>query len=239
MGRVLIIIGLAVALISNMISCTPPSIQPPVPSPSPVSEPTTQPKPETVPTVSGSATYNIEFIADWTEKTHPKDYPRGAHFSPFMAYSHNDSMDSLILEIGQEPTPGIEQMAETGGTITLNQEIDKLISSNLAFKKTRGKLFNSPGTDSSELELTKDYSYITFVSMIAPSPDWFVSQTINLLKDGEWIEKIELALITYDAGSDSGIMFTSEDIDTQPKELVTVFSDNLQRLGKLILNQIK
>ena len=75
--------------------------------------------------------------------------------------------------------------------------------------------------------------------MIAPSPDWFVSQTTNLLQAGEWIDEIELPLITYDAGSDSGEMFTSRDIDTQPKEPITVYDDNLQFLGKLVLTRLE
>jgi hypothetical protein len=231
MRRVVTVIILLLTLISNIISCTPASDKEPTP------EPRHEPIPIPAPTIS--VTYKVEFIADWSEKTHPNDYPSGAHFSPFVAYSHNDSVDSQIFDKGQKATPGIEQMAETGNTNTLNQEIDKLISSNLAFKKTRGKLFNSPGIDSSELEFTRDYGHITFVSMIAPSPDWFVSQTTNLLKAEEWIDEIELALITYDAGSDSGRSLTAQDIDTQPKEPISVFSDNLQRLGKLILTRIR
>ena len=211
----------------------------PSPPPAPGQPPATSgpPTDTTPPTIS--ITYKVDFIADWSGKTHPNDYQNGAHFSPFVAYSHDDSGDSLIFIKGQEPTPGIEQMAETGGTTTLNQEIDKLISSKLAFKKTRGSLFNSPGTDSSELEFTEDYSHVTFVSMIAPSPDWFIAQTTDLLKDEDWIEEVELELITYDAGSDSGETFTAQDIDTQPKDPITVFSDNLQCLGKLKLTRIR
>ena len=208
--------------------------QPSVPPPEPPTAPPSEPESPDV-----FAAYNVEFIAEWSEKTHPDDYPGGAHFSPFVAYSHDDSSDSLIFVEGQKPTPGIELMAETGGTTTLNQEIDEIIGSNLAFKKTQGSVFNSPGIDSSELEFTDEYSYITFVSMIAPSPDWFVAQTTDLLKNGEWIDEIELDLITYDAGSDSGEMFTSPDKDTQPKKPIIVFLDDLQRLGKLVLTRIR
>ena len=250
-----ILFYIVLIMLVSCVSTPSPPASPPRPSaspsepvpPTPVPTPTTPaPSPNTVnkendvvDIVPASVTYEIEFVADWSEKTHPKDYPSGAHFSPFVAYSHNDLVDSLIFITGQKPTPGIEQIAERGSTTTLNQEIDKLISSNLAFKRTGGKLINSPGTVTSELEFTKDYSHMTFVSMIAPSPDWFVSQTINTLKDGKWIDNIELTLITYDAGSDSGMTLTSQDIDTQPKEPITVFSDNLQRLGKLILTKIR
>jgi hypothetical protein len=214
---------------------TPAQVPSPTPTPIPVPTPTPEPEPNPI----ASATYKIEFIADWSEQTHPSNYPSGAHFSPLVAYSHNDSEDSMIFIVGQPPTPGVEQIAETGGTTILNQEIDKLINSDLAFKKTRGKVFNSPGIDSAELEFTEVYSYITFVSMIAPSPDWFVSQTINLLKEEGWIDNIDIDLITYDAGSDSGETFTTQDIDTQPKEPVQVFTEDLQLLGRLVVTRIR
>ena len=238
--RYLLVITLILVVATLLTACANPQPEPaPVPTPEPSPEATPEPQPEPAPTVPDSVTYQIRFVADWSDKTHPNDYPDRAHFSPFVAYSQNDSADSLIFITEQKPNPGIEQMAETGSTTTLNQEIDELISSGLAFKRTMGKLFNSPGTDSAELEFTDDYSYVTFVSMIAPSPDWFVSRTTNLMKGEDWVGEIELELITYDAGSDSGEMLTSQDIDTQPKEPVTVFSDNLQRLGKLVLTQIR
>ena len=221
-------------LIANIISCA----QSVTPSQTDQSKTPSTMETSTLQTDPISTKYSIEFIANWSVATHPDNYPGGAHFSPFVAYSHNDEVEALIYQIGQVASPGVEDMAETGSTNTLNQEIDQLISSTRAYQKTQGRLFDSPGTDSSELEFTRDYSYVTFVSMIAPSPDWFVSVSTNLLNGNDWINTVELELITYDAGSDSGETFTSQNNDTQPKESITVFSDNLQYLGKLILTRI-
>ncbi|MFC1789641.1 spondin domain-containing protein [Patescibacteria group bacterium] len=185
------------------------------------------------------ATYKIDFIAQWSEQTHTNNYPKGAHFSPFVAYSHNNSVEAKIFVEGQDSSLGMEEMAETGKTTKLNQEIDQIISSKRAFQKTQGSVFDSPGNNSAELQFNKDNKYVTFVSMLAPSPDWFVAQTKNLIENGKWLESIELELITYDAGSDSGSTLTAEDIDTNPKEPITVFSENLQRLGKIILTKIE
>ena len=223
------------------VAPTPTPTPTPVPTPStPVQSPTPADK-ENDAADSGltSITYKVEFVAEWSEKTHPGNYPGSAHFSPFVAYSHKDSADALIFSKGLTPSPGIEQMAETGGTSKLIQEIDELIKLELVFKQTRGGVFDSPGIDTAELELTEDYSLVTFVSMLAPSPDWFVAQTTDLMQGKEWIDKIELELITYDAGSDSGETLSAQNIDTSPKEPVTVFSDYLQSLGKLVLTRIK
>jgi len=189
--------------------------------------------------IAENAIYKIDFIANWSKQTHPNNYPIGAHFSPFVAYAHNNLANSKIFQKGKRPSHGIEEMAETGNTKILNQEIDKLINSKLAYKKTQSRVFDSPGSESSQLEINKDYSYMTFVSMLAPSPDWFVSETTNLIKEGQWIDQIELNLITYDAGGDNGETLTAQDANTNPKGLIVVFLDNLQGLGKIVLTKIK
>ncbi len=90
-----------ILLLVTIIGCTTPSQEPaPVPK--------VKLEPSSVPTPAASIIYKIEFVADWSEKTHPNDYPQGAHFSPFVAYSHNESLESLIFTEGQEPTPGVE-----------------------------------------------------------------------------------------------------------------------------------
>jgi hypothetical protein len=238
MMRKTLIFIILVGALSAIISCTT-SVQTTVTSQSSLDSTNPITTSEIILTVSISAKYNIEFVADWSTTTHPDNYPGGAHFSPFVTYSHNGEVEAQIYQTGQEASSGVEDMAETGSTGILNQEINMLINSNLAFQKTQGNLFNSPGTDSAELEFTQDYSYLTFVSMIAPSPDWFVSVTTNLFNGNDWIDAVELELITYDAGSDSGETFTSQNIDTQPKESITIFSDNLQQVGKLVITQIE
>lgn len=188
-------------------------------------------------TASQTARYKIEFVAKWSLETHPDDYPLGAHFSPFVAYSHNDSAEAKIFNEGEIPTPGVEEMAETGAINMLVEEIQNLIDLNLAHTQTKGIRIDSPGIDSSELSLSQEYSHITFVSMLAPSPDWFVAESINLFVDGQWLEKSEIELETYDSGGDDGEDFTSKDLDSNPKKSITIFSENLQNLGKLVLTK--
>jgi hypothetical protein len=187
---------------------------------------------------SKTAKYKIEFIAEWSSSTHPNHYPSGAHFSPFIAYSHDNSKGAKIFSLGETPTPGVEEMSETGATDILIREIGDLIDSGFVYKQTKGSVFDSPGINSSELEISKDYSYVTFVSMLAPSPDWFVYGSTKLFKNNKWVEKVEIKLTTYDSGGDSGQELTSEDQDSNPKEPVTIFDDTLQNLGKLILTRI-
>ena len=43
--------------------------------------------------------------------------------------------------------------------------------------------------------------------------------------DGEWMESYERDLFAYDAGTDSGTTFASENEETSPREPITPFSD--------------
>lgn len=187
---------------------------------------------------SQSAKYKIEFVANWSQDTHPDNYPEGAHFSPFIAYSHNNSAEANIFTVGKIPTPGVEEMSETGATEILTNETQSIIDAGNALAQAKGERIDSPGKDTGELELSQTHSYFTFVSMLAPSPDWFVAESVNLFKDNQWVEKTEIDLITYDAGGDNGESLNSPDQDSNPKQPIKVFDENLQNLGKVTLTKI-
>ena len=63
--------------------------------------------------------------------------------------------------------------------------------------------------------------------MIAPRPDWFVAvENVVLFENGEWIESMTVQASTYDAGTDSGLSFASENLATSPAELIYVPTAN-------------
>ena len=91
---------------------------------------------------------------------------------------------------------------------------------------TGGGISSSPGSVSLEFEITPEFPQVTLVSMIAPSPDWFVGVAgLELCVDGSWVESLEVDLYAYDAGSDSGVNYTSPDDDTDPKENIARIED--------------
>jgi hypothetical protein len=191
------------------------------------------------PAVSQTARYKVEFIARWSASTHPNNYVSNAHFSPFVVYSRNSSPSSDIFQLGGISSGGMEQMAETGATALLNSEIDALISNNNVFKRAQGGVFDSPGSSSTELEFSQDYPNFTFVSMIAPSPDWFVSESHAVFSEGDWLDRVELNVISYDAGTDSGTTLTAPDLDTQPKSGITTLRNEWQGMGTIVLTRIR
>ena len=69
---------------------------------------------------------------------------------------------------------------------------------------------------------------VSLVSMIYPSPDWFVGVSgLELcLGNGSWIEQKILNLYPYDAGTDSGPTYISPDQPTIPKEAIRRIKPN-------------
>jgi hypothetical protein len=165
---------------------------------------------------AGPATYTVTFDAFWSAVTHPDDFPPNPHFSPLVGATHNT--DVVFWEPGELASEGIESMAETGGTEILRSEIDAAGPSVGSTLLDSG-LNPSPGTLSFSFEITPDYPLVTLVTMVAPSPDWFVGVAgLNLLDNGQWQDRVEVELFVYDAGTDSGPSYTSENADTDPAD---------------------
>ncbi|MDE2877532.1 spondin domain-containing protein [Candidatus Palauibacter soopunensis] len=180
---------------------------------------TPDPEPEPPPPVAATtARYRVVFEATWSASTHPTNFPGGAHFSPLIGAVHNAGVTFWARD--GTATPGIETMAETGGTSTLTAEIQAQIPGG-ALAVVNGSGIRSPGSTTIQaIALRADFPLVTLVTMIAPSPDWFVGVSGLSLRDadGNWIEELEVVLYPYDAGTDSGPVYTSANNDTQPKE---------------------
>lgn len=59
---------------------------------------------------------------------------------------------------------------------------------------------------------------VTLVTMVAPSPDWFVGiRDLNRFQNGDWISTLSVDLDPYDAGTDSGTTYQSPDRETSPR----------------------
>ncbi|MDJ0787131.1 MAG: spondin domain-containing protein [Myxococcota bacterium] len=163
------------------------------------------------------AVYEVEFEATWSAATHPTDFPPDPHFSPPVGATHDDTV--VLWETGGIATRGIERMAERGRTAPLESEVEPLLEAGNAGSFIVGSGFDSPGTTLVQFEISEAHPYVTLVSMVAPSPDWFVGVNgLPLLENGAWLDEAVVDLGPYDAGSDDGATFLSLDADTVPKE---------------------
>jgi hypothetical protein len=178
--------------------------------------------------------YQLTFEATWSATTHPTDFPPNPHFSGLIGASHGPA--ASLWEVGGFSTPGIKNMAETGGKSPLDAEIDALINEGSACAVISGAGVNpSPGTATVVFEATLDCPLVSAVTMIAPSPDWFVGVSgLSLLEDGRWVDQKVIELLPFDAGTDSGVNYTSPDLATDdPEPIYRIEADPLLVEGQI------
>ena len=170
---------------------------------------------------TGSAVYDVTFDSTWSSSTHPGAFPGGAHYSPLIGAVHGAGVS--FWEPGGIASPGIEQMAETGGTSSLRSEIDAAIAGGTAMTRLQGPGLGAAGNHTMMITATPEHSEVTLVTMIAPSPDWFVGiDGQSLLENGLWVDQITVPLVAWDAGTDSGTNFTSSNQNTNPQDPIAL-----------------
>lgn len=189
-------------------------------SPTPAPAPTPAPQPEPQPEPAATARYRITFDATWTAATHPVDAPPNPHFSPPIGASHTANV--TFWREGALATEGIRRMAELGATSTLSDEIRVAIAAGSAEQVFVGEGFSSPKAIATEFTISRDFPLLTWVTMVAPSPDWFTGvSSLRLIENGAWIDERVLPALPWDAGTDSGLSFVSPDRETIPRQPIT------------------
>jgi hypothetical protein len=190
-------------------------------------------------------TYEVTFDATWSEKTHPDDFPPDPHFSGLIGATHNEKI--YFWRDGELASDGIKNMAETGGKNPLIKEIALQILDQNAFRIISGNGLNmSPGSISLEFKICEKYPLVTLVTMIAPSPDWFVGvDSLILFENGSFVDEKTVTLYAYDAGTDSGYTYTSMDNPTEPPEPIFLiegypffYGDEIVPLGTFTFTKI-
>ena len=168
--------------------------------------------------------YQVEFASRWTKANFPYRYPDTSlihrpHFSGWIGTAHNGSY-RLFAE-GALPTPGLEALAEDGEHEPLIAEINAAIAVGDAVGIARSEALRD-FSETRRFEITLDAAHpnAALVSMLAPSPDWFASVDVGLMENGTFVERKQVDVYLWDAGSDSGGDFFADDFDTYPKQPV-------------------
>jgi hypothetical protein len=183
---------------------------------------------------ASTASYTVTFDATWSQQTHPGKYPPGAHFSPLIGGVHNGQV--AFWAPGALASPGIESMAEVGGTTTLRNEVQAAITAGTASAVLQGGGVNSPGNTSFTFQASTEFPLVTLVTMVAPTPDWFVGvHGFDLRDGGGWKNHATVDLFGYDAGTEEGVNFSLSNPATVPPQPIALlrvpFAPTDPRLG--------
>ena len=167
-----------------------------------------------------SAAYRVTFEGRWTTAATPDGVPGGAHFSPLIGAVHNDQV--TFWREGGTASAGIESMAEVGGTNALKTDITAAGSNAGAVIERIGNI-GATATVTADFTVTSTHPLVTLLTMVAPSPDWFVGVSGLSLLDaqGDWLASHSVDLFPYDAGTEEGTEFSLSNAATSPRGTIT------------------
>ena len=169
-----------------------------------------------------SATYRVTFEGKFTASALASgvSVPSGEHFTTLIGAVHNGSV--TFWSSGGTASAGIESMAEVGGTSALKSEINA--SSNALAVIEQSIASGGTATATVDIAVTTAHPLVTLVTMIAPSPDWFVGVSGLSLRnatDDGWQPSLTVDLFPYDAGTEEGTEFSLNNAATSPQGTIT------------------
>ncbi len=170
-----------------------------------------------------TATYSLRFESTWSQATHPTDWPgSSAHFSGVFGGTHNSS--GSYWAPGTLASSGVVNVAELGSGIAFRNEVANSPHSDKGMGLSGIAL--SPDVISHSFIVDENFSLVTLISMLAPSPDWFVGVSGLDLHDGtNWIPQIVVPLVAWDSGTDNGTSYFAANSPNTPV--------NVERLGNI------
>ena len=175
--------------------------------------------------VKSSAVYSATFQGSWTTDVTPGGIPANAHFTQLVGGVHN--ADATFLSGGGTATAGVESVAEDGNPNSFKNEINAAGANKLSVLESEtggGNDYTATGSFAvNNFTLSTDHPRVTLITMIAPSPDWFVGVAgLSLLDaDGNWVQSLTVNLYPWDAGTEDGTGFAMVNAATSPQGTIT------------------
>ena len=168
-----------------------------------------------------SATYRVTFEGKWTTSATATGVPvpSGAHFTTLIGAVHNGSV--TFWSSGGTASAGVEAVAELGTTGTFQSEINANINTATVFEQSIAS--GGTATATVDIVVTTDHPRVTLLSMVAPSPDWFVGVSGLSLLDAQadWLPSRTVNLYPWDAGTEEGTEFSLSNAATSPQGTIT------------------
>ena len=179
----------------------------------------TLPDPARAQTAAESAAYTVTFEGNWNTDSTPGGVVGGAHFTTLIGAVHSGGV--TFWKPGGMATAGVEGVAETGGTGTFESEIRNAGAAVKSAVKSGG--VSATGMRTFEVKFSRTHPLLTLLSMIGPSPDWFVGVSgLSMLDEsGAWRSSRVVDLFPYDAGTEDGENFSLNNASTDPRGAIT------------------
>ena len=175
-----------------------------------------------------SATYRVTFEGKFTASTLASgvSVPSGDHFTTLIGAVHNGSV--TFWSSGGMASADVEAVAELGTTDAFKSEINANMNVDTVFEQSIAS--GGTATATVDIVVTTAHPLVTLLTMIAPSPDWFVGVSgLSLLNaQNQWLSQQQVDLFPYDAGTEEGTEFSLTNAATSPQGTIT----NIKGTGK-------
>jgi len=173
------------------------------------------------------AVYTLKLKTYWDERQFPKQYPQwrpAAQWSKTLGYVHNG--DPELFRVGSSVSEGVKEFIQTGDSQILEQEIGNK-SSTILDSILLPQVLKGVGESQATVFVDGNHTKVSVITKLVPSPDWFVGlDSIELCKDGQFIENLAIKVDPLDGGTDNGFTFTSPNWPTEPQGGVFRISHN-------------
>lgn len=188
------------------------------------------------------AIYDISVTTIWNSTDHTS-VPGSAHWSNLIGATHS-TVDEFV-SLGTNATLGIKDVAERGDNTEITNEINAAISSGDADQLLQDGFSPFAGNNSMagymNITVSESFPLITLVSMVAPSPDWFIAVNSLSLRSGDpgvnngWKDTFTMDVFAYDAGTDDGTDYTSGNSPNAPVpvSMITGFPINGNKMATI------
>ncbi len=188
---------------------------------------------------SSTESYVIEFHSLWNPDSghNFEKFPSSAHFSPPVVVSHNKAVE--FWKEGELASKGVERIAEIGRTREFGKEVRVANENGMVLQFEREGSFDWDETESMLIKVSDEFHFISVLSMIAPSPDWFVGLNGLDMKDedGRWKDYVECQLLGYDAGTEEGTSYDLDNLESNPLQKIHKLSDDVSLKARGIILQ--
>ncbi len=177
----------------------------------PVTGPATSGEPSDNSEPTDQVRYQVTLENLWGVEDFPQGFPEDAHLSLIGGATHNAAVS--FWDFGEVVSRGMEDMAEAGLIdILLFDEVAPAIDNGTADSMieireyTDARIDGVAGIRKFEINMQVDWPRVSMVTMLGPSPDWFVGVSgLSLRDEGGWVTRLTVDLPLYDAGTKSDI----------------------------------
>lgn len=152
------------------------------------------------------AKYRVTFISYWGNNKSQINSPKNPHTGNMFLTLSNDNFK--LFEINKLATKAISNTSIYG---EISDLMDQTYNNFNVGKVYTASVLSTPNEYSFIIEADSYNRHLSFITKIAPSPDWFagVSNT-NLIRAGNWVDNLVVPLFVYDAGTICGNGFNDK-----------------------------